>query len=206
MHADNIDFADQMEAWKNDPKNKGKSKPGDDRTPPWRWIGCLNSDDPKGGFVTIPSEYLMRSIMGGAAEVPTGKKQKTFKSQSQSGLLCAEFHWTLLQDGKPIRMSDINECQKLEKFSEHKEAAQMLGFDLFVKRAKIGQTKHIRVRPIFDKWSITGHIVIMDDAISVDTLATILDIAGKFKGMGDWRPGAPTPGAYGMFTSSVKAI
>jgi len=37
-----------------------------------------------------------RSIMGGAAEVPTGKGQKTFKAQSQSSLLCRDFHWPLL--------------------------------------------------------------------------------------------------------------
>src|SRR6516164_8996576 len=43
MHADNIEWADAMEEWKNEPSNKAASKAGDDRTPPWRWIGCLNS-------------------------------------------------------------------------------------------------------------------------------------------------------------------
>src|SRR6185503_2282315 len=108
MHADSIDWADQMEEWKNNPDNRAKSKAGDDRTPPWRWIGCLNYNDPKAGVVTIPSEYIMRSIMGGGAEVPTGKGKKTFKAQSQSGLLCSEFHWPLLVSGKEIPMKAVN--------------------------------------------------------------------------------------------------
>jgi len=75
MHADNIEWADLMEDWKNNPKNKAMSKAGEDRTPPWRWIGCLNYDDPKTGVVTLPSEYIMASVMGGAAQVPTRQGQ-----------------------------------------------------------------------------------------------------------------------------------
>lgn len=198
MHADNIEWADAMEEWKNDPKNKKTSKAGDDRTPPWRWIGCLNHD---GKVVTIPSEYIMRCIMGGAAEVPTGKGKKTFKAQSQSGILCTDFHWPLLIKGKPVSMADINALRDLETFKEHMESAQMLGFTLFVKRAKIGNSKHIRVRPRFDDWSIQGELMVTDDQITKTVLGQILDIAGRLKGIGDWRPGAPTPGPFGMFNS-----
>ena len=201
MHSDNIEWADQMEAWKNDPANKGKSKPGDDRTPPGRWIGCLNYDDPKNGVVTIPSEYIMRCAMGGAAEVPTGKGQKTFKSQSQSGILSTQFHWPLLVRGKKIRMADIQAIMDLP-FREQMEAVEELGFSLFVKRAAIGGKKHIRVRPRFDAWSTAGELTVIDDAITDKVLTNILDISGRLKGMGDWRPSAKTPGPFGTF--SVK--
>ena len=204
MHADNISWADKMEAWKNQPENKAASKAGDDRTPSWRWIGCLNYDDPKTGVVTIPSEYIMKCIMGGAAQVPTGKKQGTFKSLSQSGLLCADFHWPLLINGKTIRMQDINELLKYKTFHEQTEAAEMLGFSLFLKRAKIGNSKHIRVRPRFDNWSTSGQIMILDDAITKSVLQSILTIAGRIKGIGDWRPGAPTPGSFGTFDAIVQ--
>lgn len=206
MHADNIDWADRMELWKSKSENKAKSKAGDDRTPPWRWLGCLNSDNPKTGIVTIPSEYIMRSIMGGAAQVPTGKGQTTFKAQSQSGLLCESFHWPLLVGGETVEMSAINKMLEFETFRENAEAAEALGFSLFVKRAKIGQAKHIRVRPRFDDWSTAGLITIMDDQISVDVLQSILSIAGRMKGLGDWRPGSPTPGAFGMYTAKVSRI
>ncbi len=203
MHADNIDWADKMAAWKNASANKAASKAGDDRTPPWRWVGCLNYDDPKAGVVTIPSEYIMRSIMGGAAMVSTGKGKSTFKSLSQSGLLCAEFHWPLLVQGKPIAMLDVNAALAMETFEEQKELAEMLGFSLFVKRAKIGTSKHIRVRPRFDEWSVAGEIMITDKLITRAVLSEILDNAGRLKGMGDWRPGAPTPGPFGTFTATV---
>lgn len=203
LHADNIDFADSMEAWKNNPANKAKSKAGDDRTPPWRHIGCLNYDDPKTGIVTIPSEYIMRSCMGGAAEVPTGKGKKTFKALSQSGMMCEEFHWPLLVSGKPIQMTDINALRSLDTFKENSEAVAALGFSLFVKRARIGNSKHIRVRPRFDNWSTSGEILILDDQISKDVVQTIFEIAGRIKGLGDWRPGSPTPGPWGMFTAEI---
>lgn len=200
QHADNIEWSDSMEEWKNDPGNKGKSKAGDDRTPPWRWIGCLNHD---GKVVTIPSEYIMRCIMGGGAEVPTGKGKKTFKAQTQSGILCPEFHWPMLNNGAEIRMEDINAMRDLETFREHAEISQSLGFALFVKRARIGQSKHIRVRPRFDHWSAQGELIVTDEAITKLVLTQILALAGRLKGLADWRPGSPTPGPWGMFTAEI---
>jgi len=200
MHWDNIEFSDIMERWKADPKNTKKSKPGDDRTPPWRWMGCVYHDEK---VVTIPSENIMRCIMEGAAQVPTGKGQKTFKAQSQSGLLCTEFHWPLMNDGKTIRWADIQACMDLETFPEHVELVRCLGFDLYVKRAKIGQAKHVRVRPRFEHWSLSGKIQILDGQITKDVLRNILEIAGQYKGLCDWRPGSKTPGPFGMFTATV---
>lgn len=205
MHADNIEWADRMEAWKNDPDNKSQSKAGDDRTPPYRWMGCLNYDDPKTGLVTIPAEYIMRCAMAGAAEVPTGKGKKTFKQQSQSGILSLELHWCFRIDGKPIAMEDILELQGLKTFKEHVEAVEDLGFTLFVKRVKIGQQKHIRVRPQFRRWSASGELIVIDDQIDRKVLQTIFDIAGRLKGLGDWRPSAPqAPGPFGTFAAQVS--
>ena len=42
LHHDNIAWSDQMELWKDNPANKGKSKAGDDRTPAFRWIGNID--------------------------------------------------------------------------------------------------------------------------------------------------------------------
>lgn len=204
MHADSIEWADKMEAWKNDADNKAKSKAGDDRTPPWRWLGCLNFDSWTDGIVTIPSEYIMRSIMGGAAQVPTGKKQGTYKALSQSGLLCEQMHWPLLVNGVPIQMRDVTKCQGFKTFAENVQCSEALGFSLFMKRAKIGQSKHIRVRPRFDNWSISGNILITDEQITPTVLQKILDIAGRTKGLGDWRPGAPTPGPFGMYKAVLS--
>lgn len=202
MHADNIEWADMMEEWRKDPSNKAMSKAGDDRTPPFRWIGSLNTD---GQIVTIPSEYIMRCLMEGGAQVSTGKGKKTFKAQSQSGLLCPEFHWPLQLNGSGtvLSMDDINALKEKSHFIEHVEGAQKLGFSLFVKRVRVGQSKHIRVRPRFEQWATEGRIVIMDDAITVKILRQILGLAGRYKGLGNWRPGSPTPGQFGMFEATV---
>lgn len=204
MHADNIEWADQMDEWKNKPENKKSSKAGDDRTPAWRWIGCLYYDDPKTGVISMPSENIMRSIMEGAANVPTGKGQKTFKAQSQSGLLIRDFTWPLLVNGKSIPMTEINSLLKVDRFRDHVERVEKLGFQLFVKRARISAAKHVRVRPRFSKWSINGEVIITDKAITPQILQTILDEAGNYKGLGDWRPGSRTPGSWGLFKATVE--
>lgn len=207
MHADNIDWSDYMDDWKNRPENAKKSKAGDDRTPAWRWVGCLNYDDPKTGVVTIPSEYIMAAMMGSASSVPTGKKGKTFKSASQSGMICRDFHWPLLIEGKPISMAEINKLLKVEVFSEHKVAVEKLGFSLFVKRAGVNGKKHVRVRPRFDNWSTVGEVIVTDEQITERVLNDILALAGSQKGIGDWRPGAPKkPGQFGTFEVAVEKV
>ncbi len=204
MHADSISWADKMEAWKNDPANKGKSKAGDDRTPPWKWVGYLNYDDPKDGVATVPSEYIMACIRGGAAQVLTGKGKTTFKSMSQSGMLCEDLHWPLLVNGKKIPMKAVSECLGMKTFKEQEEVANSLGFSLFSKRAPIGMSKHIRVRPRFDTWETTGTIILLEEQLTKSVLAQILEISGRTKGIGDWRPGSKTPGPFGTFTAEVN--
>lgn len=204
MHWDNIEWADQMEAWKNDPSNKKGSKAGDDRSPAWRWIGSMYHD---GANAAVPSDNLMRCLMEGGAMVPVpgGKNGKTFKSQSQSGMMVNEPFWAVSIDGRTVPMVDVNALMQQDDFSAHKAIAESLGFSLFIKRAKIGASKHVRVRPRFDRWSLTGSLSVWDDQITEKVLADILQYAGRYKGLGDWRPGGKTPGSYGMFDSTVKA-
>jgi hypothetical protein len=204
MKADNIDWADKISKWEDDPKNKGLSVPGDDRSPAWRWIGCLYHN---GEVVTIPSENLMSCMMLGGALVPVpgAKHGKTFKSQSQSGLLINDYQWPLRINNKIISMSDINALLDIESFAEQESLVKELGFSLFVKRARIGQSKHIRVRPRFDNWSIAGTITILDSQITKDILLAILEAGGRYKGLGDWRPGANKPGPFGMFEIQLNS-
>lgn len=204
MHWDNIEWSDQLDAWKADPGNKKNSKAGDDRSPAWRWIGSMYHD---GEVVGMPGDNLMRCLMEGGAMVPVpgGKSGKTFKAQSQSGMMVNEPYWPLEVDGTRISMSSITPLLKVDDFAEHKRTAHDLGFRLHVKRAKIGASKHIRVRPAFDTWSISGTLSVWDDQITERVLADILRYAGQYKGLGDWRPGGKTPGSFGMFSASVEA-
>jgi hypothetical protein len=204
MHSDNIEWADFMEDWKNDPANKKNSKAGDDRSPAWRWIGSVYHD---GKHVAIPQANIMRSLMEGGAMVPVpgGKSGKTFKSQTQSGMMSVEPFWLLSIDGALIQWTDIEVLQAEDSFKAHRETARRLGFDLMVKRAKIGSSKHVRVRPEFAAgWKASGTLAVWDEQITEVTLGQILEYSGQYKGLGDWRPGGKTPGPYGMFEASIK--
>jgi hypothetical protein len=201
MHSDNIEWADQMEEWKNDPANKKLSKAGDDRTPPFRWIGCLYHD---GNNVAMPSENIMRCIMDGAAQVPIGKGNKTFKATSQSGLVSLDPFFEFKTNGRLIPFSEIEAMMPLKTYKEHVDRAVQMGFSLFMKRARVGTAKHIRVRPRFDRWTCTGRMAITDPTITPKVLETILTISGQIKGLSDWRPGSRTPGSWGMFTVKLS--
>lgn len=200
MHQDNIEWSDRMDQWKLDPKNKAASKPGDDRTPPFRWLGALYHD---GQQIVIPSDNVMRCLMAGGAMLPTGKGQKTFKAQTQSGMMAPEIYWPLLLDGRSIPVTDLLENFERRTWEEWNNLAAKLGFMLYLKRAKIGQSKHIRVRPRFDRWRVEGSLIVLDEAITGDTLAQIGSLSGQYAGLCDWRPGGKTPGPHGMFEFHV---
>jgi hypothetical protein len=205
MHWDNIEWADKMEEWKNDPASKKDSKAGDDRCPAWRWIGSVYRDETD-QFVSIPADNLMRCFMEGGAMVPVpgAKGNKTFKSQSQSGMMVDDTAWPLKTNGALVPLADIDALLKVDDFVTHKEACKKLGFTLYIKRAKVGPSKHIRVRPRFDEWSITGTISVWDKQLTLSALRDISTYAGRYKGLCDWRPGSKTPGSYGMFEASVE--
>lgn len=206
MHNDDIDWADRMEAWKNDKDNKKRSKAGDDRTPAFRWIGSLYRSE--SGEVIIPTENIMRALMEGGTMVlvPGGKSGKTFKAQTQSGIMPRDIGWPILVNGAPIKTAALDPLLKEMDFSVHREAVEKLGFSLFLKRARIGQSKHIRVRPRFESWAASGELVVVDDQITTEVLSDILEVAGKYKGLGDWRPSSKTPGTFGMFKASIAEI
>ena len=205
MHHDNIEWADYMDDWKNDPGNKKGSKAGDDRSPSWRWLGCVYHD---GKTLAIPQANIMKSLMEGGAMVPVpgGKNGKTFKSQTQSGMMSVEPFWQLLIAGRPIEWAQIEALKDEPKFANHKIKARELGFDLLVKRAAVGASKHVRVRPQFAAgWEAIGQVIVWDEQITDQALSDIFEYAGQYKGIGDWRPGAPKkPGPYGTFEAKIS--
>lgn len=202
MHADDIDWADAMELWKNDADNKRLSKAGDDRSPAWRWVGSLYHD---GEQLVMPVENIMRCLMeaGTMVLVPGSKAGKTFKAQTQSGIMPTTPSWPFLVDGEPIPFGPLKALIGNKNFQTHRDVALSSGFELFAKRAKIGAQKHIRIRPRFTNWSTAGQLVVTDEQIDRQILQTIFDRGGRYKGLGDWRPGSKTPGSFGVFEAGV---
>ena len=207
MHADNFEWEGMMKAWVADPVNKGKSVPGDDRTPAWRWIGSLYHD---GSVCVMPSDNLMTMLRDGGTRVlvPGGKNGKTFKAQTQSGVMVEGLSWPVLTEKGIVPWPSVKALINDPDFDSHVAAAQRLGFSLFIKRAAIKQNKHIRVRPRFGTgWSIVGTLDVFDDAITTQVLQDILDHAGKYCGIGDWRPSSPkSPGPFGTFTAHIVEV
>ena len=177
IHNDNLDFQTFLKKWQMDPANKGKSTPGDDRTPAFTWIGYLYTSF---GKLVIPSDNLMSMFRDGGKRTPTGKE---------------------------VPFEPIKRLMDNPSYEEHEAAVIPMGFELFAKRATVGTSKHVRVRPRFTEWATEGTITVVDDAITTEILTSILSSAGMYVGLGDWRPGAPkAPGPFGKFTVTVKEI
>jgi hypothetical protein len=159
LHNDNIDWADLMTRWQKDPENKGKSKAGDDRTPPWRWIGSLYHD---GEHVVVPTDNIAVALRAGAVQIPMDGK-KTYKEASQTCIFFPGDSWPIYANGQLVSWDEIVKLQNNNiSFAEQCEAAKALGFTLSVKRARVGQSKHIRVRPRFDNWVMIGTVKVDD--------------------------------------------
>lgn len=206
MHNDNLAFNEKIAVWRKDPQNKEHSVSGDDRTPPWTWIGYLYHD---GKHIGISSDNIMTMLREGGAKVVTGKGKETYKKHTQSGLMLDGQQFDLLVNGKEIPMEPIKPLIKNLNFNEHIDLAESLGFELLVKRAKIGRAKHIRVRPIFRDWTAIGSLTIMDEELSGLTqpiIESILRQAGGLCGLCDWRPSSPSSGTFGKFTSVVEPL
>lgn len=202
MHWDNIEGGDELKEWRQNPRNKNQSVPGDDRSPAWTWHTYLYTD---GEHVTIPQDNIMATLMYGGAQVIL-KKQKTFKELSQSAILISTEHCHFeFSDGKRLPMSEVAAMRDMP-FKDQLERCKQLGFRLFFKRAKVGNSKHVRVRPRFDAWKVKGELQVMSEDLPFATLETIFNYAGH-AGIGDWRPNSPKrPGPYGQYVPKLKQI
>lgn len=204
MHRDNIQFSERVRAWQQE--NRSLSVAGDDRTPAWSWIGSLYDD---GEYVGLNADNMMTMLREGGAKVPTGSKNETYKRQTQSGIVLEEICPPLLVNGKRLEMAPISALLDEDDFASHVEAVQEMGFDLLVKRAKVGTSKHIRVRPMFGKWAVITSLMVVDpkeSGITQEVLQKILNKAGSLCGLGDWRPSSRTPGQFGRFSATVEPI
>ena len=206
MHSDNLTFSESVEEWRKDPANKSMSTKGDDRSPPWTWIGYSYHD---GEYLGIPADNIMTMLREAGAKVPF-KGKETFKKQTQSGIVVDQQQFELFSGGKKIPIEPIKALLGNTKFTDHIKAAEDMGFELFVKRATIGRAKHVRVRPLFRQWEARGSITVIDEeltGLTSDMVSTILRLAGAIVGLCDWRPSSPSKsGSYGKFEVDIEKM
>lgn len=206
MHNDNLAFTEKIQAWRRDPANKEHSVSGDDRTPPWTWIGYTYHD---GHNIGIAADNIMTMLREGGSKVLSGKGKETYKKQTQSGIMLDQQQFEITINDNPIKVKDIKHLIGDLDFNHHLDTAESKGFELLVKRAKIGRAKHVRVRPMFREWIATGSLTILDEelsGLSQSILQTILNQAGALCGLCDWRPSSPSSGTFGRFKPHIKLI
>lgn len=201
-HADDVEMSDELSEWRKDPDNKNLSVAGDDRSPPWTWINYLYSD---GQYVSCPSYNLMVCLRAAGTQLIL-KKQKTFKEITQSGIIMESEFLTLLSGGEQIPYAPLARLKGGDyTFRQHVETVRKMGFDLLVKRARVGQAKHIRVRAKLTNWKVRGTLFVTAPEITFEKLQSLFEIGGRV-GLLDWRPGCKTPGPYGMFDAELKQL
>jgi len=142
--------------------------------------------------------------------VLTGKGKETFKKQTQSGIILDQQQFELSPNGNGlVPIDQIRNLIGNMDFNAHIETAESLGFELLVKRAKIGRMKHIRVRPMFREWVLRGSLTVMDaelTGLTKEILTTILNQAGALCGLCDWRPSSPSSGTFGRFQPEIESM
>lgn len=201
LHADDVEKSDAVKAWQKAPENKGLSVAGDDRSPPWIWQTYCYTD---GKHVCVPSDNLSAALRQ-AGGMMTLKGNKTFKEASQAGLFLAEDFYPIDIEGKHVTVKSLQAIAD-KPFAQQASAVESLGFTLFVKRAKVGNNKHVRVRARFDTWQLSGTVEITSKEFDAKSVQELFELAGKYKGIGDWRPGSPkSPGRFGRFSAELKA-
>lgn|SRR5678816_3348595 len=200
MHNNNIEERDRLEAVRK--RMKG-GKAGDDRSPADSWKGYLYfSDDTN--HVCITSEMLLAYLLIGGAKVRVSGKE-TLKSHSQRVMFDRLDYDMTVRDAL-IKRSEIEGISG--EFTEQSNACRGLGFKLHVKPCTVGTSKHIRVRPLFTGWALSGAFEIEDDdanVLGLSSLRELFTVCGRMVGLGDWRPSSPKrPGQYGRFTATVE--
>jgi hypothetical protein len=206
MHNDNLAFGEKVEAWQKDPANKEFQERGDDRSPAWRWLGYVYHDKKVFG---LPSDNLMTMLREGGAKV-INKGKETYKKQTQAGIMIDQQQWPILIGDKTVPVEPFFDLIGGNDFNAQLELAEKYGFELLVKRAKVGQAKHVRVRPMFRRWKAVGSLTVIDEELSglvAPVLDTILAQAGALVGLGDWRPASPkSSGTFGKFAPKITPV
>ena len=147
--------------------DKSKKRTG---TPDWKAeaIKALYTDEDN--VIYQPAEHIESCLREAA---------KQFKISGKRGATYSKLVGSTIE----VRPSAIP-----HKYIEYEIDAR----PVVVQRARI-----IRYRPRFDKWALDFEIVALDDQLDKSVIKEILDYAGIYVGIGDFRPGRG--GKYGKF-------
>lgn len=138
----------------------------------WNASLYLNAE----GQIVVPVENVRASIRDGA------KLSKMGKEISRKVFIEGEHI--------PLTYSGPRDRKKLFEDTRFRD----------VRSVRVGQQRVMRTRPFFRDWSLTFVAYWEPDAFDVDLFKQCLESAGKFIGLGDFRP--DKGGTYGRFVVS----
>lgn len=127
------------------------------------------------GKPQLPSVYIKNCIVEAAKQFKIVGKGKSTYSKLVASTIDIEPFYIELNSGKyeVFRISAVNPMTKGRMITE---------------------------RPRFAKWSASFEIILNDDAVPISVINEILEHAGKYVGVGDWRP--EKKGMHGKFLIS----
>lgn len=127
------------------------------------------------GKIQLPAVYLKNAITESAKQFKiVGKNKCTYSKIVGSSVEISPFYIDLEADKYDIfRISAVNPMTK---------GRMMVS------------------RPKFDRWTATFQIILNDEQVDASVMNEILEHAGKYVGVGDWRP--EKKGMFGKFMIS----
>lgn len=75
----------------------------------------------------------------------------------------------------------------------------------WVRNSGAGSGRVVRCRPMFSDWQLEAEIAYDDQEFDFDYLEAAIQHSEKF-GLGDWRPGSPHGGDFGIFEATLTLI
>ncbi len=112
------------------------------------------------GEIYQPASHIEGTLMKAAVNFQiTGKGKKTYKDLTKMVIV------------EPFAIPHLHKDFKIDK-----------------RPVVIGRARIIRCRPRFDKWSLSFTMLVTEDQLPIEVLEEILEYAGRYIGIGDYRP------------------
>ena len=121
---------------------------------------------------------------------------------SQNFQRCLRNGATAFKLGKEVERALIVENEAKIEYDGPRTAAEMLRQSRFILTSPVVRMKTTNwvTRLIIPQWSVKYELTVDDDRISVDALERIIGAAGRFEGLGTWRP------RYGRFSGIINEL
>ena len=121
---------------------------------------------------------------------------------SQNFARCLRNGATAFKLGKEVTRALIVENEPLINYEGPRTAAEMVADPRFILTSPVVRMRVTNwvTRLILPEWSVNYQVTVDDERISVDDLERICQTAGRFEGLGTWRP------RYGRFSSELREL